>query len=169
MEHSANVSSNARGPAGVSITRVLRASRELVWVVWTDAAHVRRWWGPHGFTIAGYAADLRPGGTLRYEMRAPDGTLYPSSGTFEDVVPQERYVTLGVVEIAGHAAFEARTMAAFAENGDETIVTISQTYSNVTRAGADAIDGAHAGWTQQFERLEAYLAGLQQQAREVIS
>jgi uncharacterized protein YndB with AHSA1/START domain len=140
-----------------SMTRVLDAPRDLVWAVWTDPAHVTQWWGPHGFSLPVYEADLRPGGTLRYEMQAPDGTRYPSTGTFEEVVPPERIVTFGVVEISGTVAFEARTTVTFEEHANKTTVRVTQTYAKVTPAGNNAIAGASVGWTQQFEKLEAYL------------
>ncbi len=140
-----------------STSRVLDYPRDLIWAVWTDPAHVKQWWGPHGFSLPVYEADLRPGGTLHYEMEAPDGSRYPSTGTFEEVVPLERIVTFGVVEIDGSPAFEARTTVTFAENGNATTVAATQTYAKTTAAGNAAIAGASAGWTQQFERLEAHL------------
>jgi uncharacterized protein YndB with AHSA1/START domain len=145
------------GTPAIEITRVFDAPLALVWRVWTDPVHVKQWWGPHGFTTPLYEADLRTGGTLRYHMRAPDGSVFPSEGRFEEVVPHERIVVVGAVEIAGNVAFTARTEARFSEANGRTTVAIRQTYTNVSPIGRQAIDGAPVGWTQQFERLEAYL------------
>jgi uncharacterized protein YndB with AHSA1/START domain len=142
------------------MTRVFNAPRALVWAVWTDPKHATHWWGPHGFTTPVYEADLRSGGAFRVHMRAPDGTIFPNVGTFEEVVAPERLVMFGVVEIGGSVAFEARTTVTFEERGATTAVIVHQAYLNVTAAGADAISGAREGWTQQFERFEAYLGGL---------
>lgn len=58
-------------------------------------------------------------------------------------------------------AFEARTIVMFEDRGATTAVTVTQTYYKTTPAAAEnAIAGAEVGWTQQFERLEAYLRGL---------
>lgn len=76
----------------LSLTRVLDSPRTLVWSVWSDPAQAVHWWGPHGFTVPAYEADLRPGGAFRYEMRAPDGSFFPEDGAFEEVVPNERIV-----------------------------------------------------------------------------
>jgi hypothetical protein len=66
----------------------------------------------------------------------------------------------GVVEIGGNVAFEARTTVTFEERGEATAVIVHQAYLNVSAVGADAISGARVGWTQQHDRLEAYLGGL---------
>jgi uncharacterized protein YndB with AHSA1/START domain len=144
----------------MSMTRVLNAPRELVWEVWTNPKHASQWWGPNGFTTPVYEADVRPGGKLRVHMRAPDGTIFPSVGIFEDVVPPERLVTGGTVEIGGSIAFDVRTEITFAEHEGKTTVTVLQTYTIVTEAAKGAIGGAHEGWSQQFDRLEAYLREL---------
>jgi uncharacterized protein YndB with AHSA1/START domain len=141
----------------IDITRTFDAPLSLVWRVWTDPEHVKHWWGPHGFSTPVYEADLRTGGTLRYHMRAPDGTVFPSEGRCEEVVPHERIVVSGVVEIAGNVAFTARTEARFSESNGRTTIAIRQTYTNVTPVGRQAIEGAPIGWAQQFERFEAYL------------
>jgi len=73
-------------------TRVFDAPRELVWKVWTDPKHVARWWGPHGFTNPVCELDVRPGGAIRIHMRGPDGTVYPMTGVYLEVVEPERIV-----------------------------------------------------------------------------
>jgi uncharacterized protein YndB with AHSA1/START domain len=148
----------AQGSVELTMTRVFNAPRNLVWTVWTEPAHAMQWWGPHGFTTPVYEADLRPGGALVVHMRAPDGTIFPSTGTFEEVVPPERLVMFGEVEIAGEPAFEARTSVTFEEHDGKTTVTVHQAYSKLTAAGAGAVAGAREGWSQQLDRLEAYLS-----------
>jgi len=144
-------------PPTIELARVFDAPLALVWQVWTDPEHVKHWWGPHGFTTPLYEADLRTGGTMRYHMRAPDGTVFPSEGRFEDVVLHERIVVVGTVEIAGSVVFTARTEARFSEANGRTTVEIRQTYTNVSPIGQQAIQGAPEGWAQQFERFDSYL------------
>ena len=141
----------------IEITRVFDAPLALVWQVWTEPEHVKQWWGPHGFTTPVYESDLRTGGIMRYHMRAPDGSVFPSEGRFEDVVLHERIVIVGAVEIAGTLAFTARTEVRFSEANGRTTVAIRQTYTNVSPIGKQAIQGAPEGWAQQLERFEAYL------------
>jgi uncharacterized protein YndB with AHSA1/START domain/uncharacterized glyoxalase superfamily protein PhnB len=145
-------------PAAVSLTHELEAPLARIWTAWTEPAAVSRWWGPHGFTITSFESDLRPGGVMRYEMQGPDGSVYPSSGTFEDVVPSQRIVTLAKITIGATVAFEARTAVTFEDRGAKTLVSVAQTFSKLTPQGEQAVAGAPEGWAQQFERLEAYLA-----------
>jgi uncharacterized protein YndB with AHSA1/START domain len=79
-------------------------------------------------------------------MRAPDGSVFPSEGRFEEVIPHELIVVVGEVEIAGNAAFTARTEVRFSEANGRTTVAIHQTYTSVSTIGQQAIDGASVGW-----------------------
>jgi len=56
------------------ISRVFDAPRERVWKAWTDAAELKKWWGPQEFKVHTCKVDLRPGGSFHYGMTAPDGT-----------------------------------------------------------------------------------------------
>jgi uncharacterized protein YndB with AHSA1/START domain len=129
--------------------------------VWTNPEHVKQWWGPNGFTTPVYDADLRTGGKLVIHMHGPDGTVYPQEGSFEEVVPGERIVTAGTVELNGRAAFVAHTAVTFEDEGQSTRIGVRQTYTDVTPEAKDAMAGAPIGWAQQFERLDVYLRDLQ--------
>ena len=50
----------------IVITRVFKASRRLVFEVWTRPEHVKQWYGPRDFTLVSCQIDLRPGGSYRY-------------------------------------------------------------------------------------------------------
>lgn len=65
----------------------VRAPRELVFRAFTELEHVRHWWGPFGFTNAIEEMHVAPGGEWRFEMRGPDGTVYPNLIRFEIVAP----------------------------------------------------------------------------------
>jgi uncharacterized protein YndB with AHSA1/START domain len=136
-------------------TRTFDAPLALVWRVWTEVEHRNQWWGRPGFTTA-CELDLRPGGKLSIHMQSPEMTALVS-GTVEEVIENERLVTSGVMEMDGVAAFNTRLDVSFSEHAGTTSVTVRQTYSNFAGDSKPVIDGASAGWAQQFERLEAYL------------
>ncbi|HEX9222992.1 MAG TPA: SRPBCC domain-containing protein, partial [Candidatus Acidoferrales bacterium] len=103
------------------LTRVFDAPRELVFKVWTDPKHVAQWWGPHGFTNPVCELDLRPGGAIRIHMRGPDGTVYPMTGVYQEVVPPERLVfTSAALDANGNPMFEVLTTVTFAEESGKT-------------------------------------------------
>lgn len=60
----------------IVLTRVLDAPRELVFEAWTKAEHLTAWFCPKGFTTTTRAIDVRVGGAWRFDMVAPDGTLW---------------------------------------------------------------------------------------------
>lgn len=74
----------------LALTRVIAAPPARVYQAWTT--QLPRWWGPHGMTTPFCELELRPGGSFRTIMRAPDGTEYPTRGVFLDIVPHERIV-----------------------------------------------------------------------------
>ncbi len=149
-----NDSLTAATPA-LSITRILDAPRALVWRAWTDSAHVSRWWGPHGCTTTLDEADRRPGGRFRREMRTEGGAVIVVSGTFEEVVPEQRLVTIGILERPGAPATTSRMTVTFEDRGDKTELTILQTSADF---GEDYVANAKIGWAEAFEKLEAHLA-----------
>lgn len=53
-----------------TIERVVAASPERVWQLWTTAEGISRWWAPEGFRTDVTQLDLRAGGELTYTMTA---------------------------------------------------------------------------------------------------
>src|SRR5258708_34256608 len=76
----------------MSLTRVCDAPRELIWKLWTEPEHIRKWWGPKGFTLPRGEMEFHPGGTYRFVMRGPDGPNNPFHAVNREVVPTERIV-----------------------------------------------------------------------------
>lgn len=62
------------------LSRVFDAPCELVFRVWTDREHFAAWFGPAGFAITTHEADIRVGGRWRFDIRGPDGKVYPNRG-----------------------------------------------------------------------------------------
>jgi len=59
----------------VVATRVVDASRTLVWDIWTKPEHVPQWMtGPEGWTMPVCDIDLRPGGEWHFVWRQADGS-----------------------------------------------------------------------------------------------
>jgi uncharacterized protein YndB with AHSA1/START domain len=56
--------------AKVTLERTYRASLDDVWEMWTTKDGIESWWGPDGFAVKVHEIDVRPGGTLLYEMIA---------------------------------------------------------------------------------------------------
>jgi uncharacterized protein YndB with AHSA1/START domain len=63
-------------------SRIVNASRDIVYKAWTDPNHLKNWWGPAGFTNTFNEFDLRPGGKWSFIMHGPDKGNYPNECEF---------------------------------------------------------------------------------------
>ncbi len=74
----------------LSVTRLIDASPEEVYRVWTE--RTGEWFAPRPYTTPVVELDLRPGGRCLTVMKAPDGTDMPHEGVFLEVVPNRKLV-----------------------------------------------------------------------------
>ena len=58
----------------VTLTRVIKAPRELVWKAWTDTEMLKQWWGPEQFTNPVVQGDVKVGGVMHITMHGPKGS-----------------------------------------------------------------------------------------------
>jgi uncharacterized protein YndB with AHSA1/START domain len=140
------------------ITRVFDAPRELVFKTWTDPKHLAQWWGPKGFTNPVCEVDARAGGAIRIHMRAPDGIVYPMSGTFEEITPPERLVFVSsALDESGKSMFDILTTVVFADQHGKTALTLQARVIKATAQAPQYLKGMQAGWTQSLDRLSDHL------------
>ncbi|CAN7737869.1 SRPBCC family protein [Paenibacillus sp. LjRoot153] len=142
------------GDREIVITRVIDASRELVFEAWTKEEHLSKWWGPQGFTTTFQTFDLKPGGTWQFIMHGPDGVDYPNTNVFVEIVKPERIVIK-------HDVFPHFQATALFENMDGKT---KLTYSSVFEEKADVFDKvkvyAVPGAEQTMDRLKEHLASM---------
>jgi uncharacterized protein YndB with AHSA1/START domain len=119
---------------------------------------VVNWWGPDGFSTTIEKMDVRPGGVWKHTMHGPDGTDYPNSSVFKEVVKPERIVyTHGGGREGGPGASFVATWT-FEAIGDQTRLTIRMVFA--TAADRDLVVreyGAVEGAKQTLGRLADYL------------
>ena len=140
------------------ITRVFDAPRELIWKAWTDSKHLAQWWGPQGFTNPVCKLDLRSGGAIRIDMRGPDGTIYPMTGIYQEIVEPERLVfTSAALDEKGNPLFEVLTTITFTAQDGKTKLTVHASVAKVTPEAKPYLDGMDEGWKQSLDRLGEYL------------
>jgi uncharacterized protein YndB with AHSA1/START domain len=146
-------------PLALAATRIYDAPRELVFAMWTDAAHLARWWGPDGFTTTTSAFDARPGGVWRFVMHGPDGRDYNNLITFDEIVPPERIAYHHRGGDAEPVLF--RTTVVFEDLGDRTRLTMRGVFpSAAERARVITDHGADKGMAQTLGRLGVHLAAV---------
>jgi uncharacterized protein YndB with AHSA1/START domain len=154
------------------ISREFNAPRQLVWKAWTEREHLMNWFGPHGCAVIHANMDIRPGGTLHYAIRMPDGKEMWGKFFYRELVPPHKIVLVncfsdaagGVTRHPLHAMWplEMLTTTTLAESGGKTLLTIEWVPINATEEERQCFDsmrdGMTQGWTGTFKQLEEYLA-----------
>jgi len=137
------------------ITRIFDAPCWLVFKMWTEPAHLVRWWGPRGFTTISGRMEVRPGGVWSRSMRAPDGRVIRKHGVYREIVMPERLVFTYVTDDpVGNPGPETLVTVTFTDLGRKTRLTLHQGGFESVLAG----EAHHAGWTSCLERLAEHLS-----------
>jgi uncharacterized protein YndB with AHSA1/START domain len=81
------------------LERVFDAPRELVFQMFKDSEHLKRWWGPRGWELPVSKLDFRPGGVWHYCMKCVDknqGDFYGMESwgkqVYHEIVEPEKIV-----------------------------------------------------------------------------
>lgn len=67
------------------LTRVFDASPARVFQAWTDPAQLAAWFGPEGHSVTVKDGRFVAGGLVRFDMRGPQGQVWPSRFTLLEV------------------------------------------------------------------------------------
>lgn len=141
------------------ITRLLDAPPALAFQVWSDPAHVARWWGPRergeDFTTPVCEMDFQVGGSYRICIRSPAGRELWQRGRYLEIIAPERLVFTFAWDNLPDMGWETLVTVIFAAHGP------SQTQMTFTQIGLPSVaerDGHIQGWTQCVDRLATYLA-----------
>ena len=145
-------------PLEMEMTRLIRAPRPLVWEAWTQVDQLQQWWGPKHFTNPRCEFDLRVGGPIRVDMRAPDGTIYPMGGEFEEIDPPRRLVFLtSALDANGDPIFVNRNTVLFREVEGNTEIALHVRVITTTDAAWQYLKGMREGWSLSLDKLASLI------------
>jgi uncharacterized protein YndB with AHSA1/START domain len=148
----------APGPARVfSFSRLIDAPRERVYAAWAEPERMAQWFAPAPFELVVHRMDFRPGGRFRMAMRGPDGSDFPFSGRYGEIVPGEKLTWAG--ELGDGPPEQLTTVVTFKDEGGKTRLDARQTFHVITPDIEQALAGADAGWNMTLDQLTAYVAG----------
>jgi uncharacterized protein YndB with AHSA1/START domain len=149
---------DAEAPQALTITRVFDAPRALVFKLWSEPAHLARWWGPHGWNVASVVMDFRAGGAWKVCLRSADGLDFWMGGEYREIRAPERLVFSFKWDAAhGKAKLDTVATITLTEQGGKTRLDLHQ----APFAALDARASHQGGWGDTFDRLAAYLAALE--------
>jgi uncharacterized protein YndB with AHSA1/START domain len=136
----------------LTIKRRFNAPPEKVFSAWTDPEKVKRWMGPGAVVVLSAESDLRTGGRYRWIMKSPDGEQHDVSGTYREVVPNEKLVFTWAWKSTPER--ESLVTVTLKKDGDGTVMTLQHEQF----FDEEARDRHNQGWTGAMDKLEAYLA-----------
>jgi uncharacterized protein YndB with AHSA1/START domain len=126
----------------LTLVRIIDAPRSTVWKVWTNSRQLAQWWGPKGFSNPVCEVDVRPGGKIRIDMRGPDGTIYPMSGKYLEIVePSLLVFTSAALNKNGKPLFQVFNTVTFAEQDGKTKLIMHASVSEITPEAAPHLTG----------------------------
>jgi len=143
------------------VEREFEAPRELVWDAWTKPEHVSKWWGHGGAPLHACEIDLRVGGSYRYVMKGPDGSEYPTVGTYREIVEHERLNYTMTLDIAPFNEHVSVILDSFEQlpNG-RTKLTMRTEYDSAETLQGWLANGAEQGAIESLDRFAAHLESL---------
>jgi len=142
------------GTGWLELSCVVDAPAEQVFALLTEPGQLRRWWGPHGFTVERADVDLRVGGAYRLTMRPPTGEVFHIAGEYVEVVRPARLVMTFRYEEPTPDDRETVVTLVLAAAGAGTRVDLGQG----AFATQERLELHRGGWTDSFDRLRATAA-----------
>ncbi len=141
----------------IVLVRVLDATRDAVFAAWTDADSFCQWFGPEGFTCTVREMDVRPGGRARFDMTAPDGTLYTNRFDYLEVVPDERLVLEHGSDVTEDPARFRVTITLDEQTDGKTVLTLRQLHPTAEHRNSAIGFGAVELGLQTLQKLARHL------------
>jgi uncharacterized protein YndB with AHSA1/START domain len=146
------------------IERTFNAPVSLIWQLWTEPEHFKKWYGPKGFAVPVAELVLRVGGKRLICMASPDGKMKMwTTGEYVEIVPNQRlvYTESPADENGNVVSPSAMGMPDGYPASTEVTVLLEnlggRTRMVMTHAGMAADSGAGGGWNQAFDKLAEHL------------
>ncbi|MFD2331061.1 SRPBCC domain-containing protein [Cohnella sp. GCM10020058] len=163
------MASRVEGDRVLVLERVFDAPRELVFKMFKEAEHLKRWWGPRGWEIPVCNVDFRPGGVWHYCMKCVDpnqGQFYGmeswGKGVYKEIVEGEKLVYVDYFSDAEGGTNDALpstevTMVFIDEAGGKTRLISSSEYESAEALKTVMDMGMLQGIAETWDRLEELL------------
>jgi uncharacterized protein YndB with AHSA1/START domain len=147
------------------VERQFTALRTLMFQVFTQPEHLKRWWAPQPFTIPICTIDLRPGGIWHYCMRSPEGQDHWARSVYSEIVLPEKlvYTSTFADEQANpiEGMPEYLTTVIFTEEAGKTRVAAYVQFTSAAALKIVVDMGMQQGMSMTWDYLIEYVQELQ--------
>lgn len=139
----------------LTLEKRFAATPAQIWAALSDPDILPLWWGPDGFSCQTKEIDLRAGGQWRFDMIAPDGTIFANRHRYHLYEPLQHIAYILDDDGAGMPAIAAEITLIPLESG--TLLTLRMTFgTEAARREAEAYHAVEMGY-QTLGKLAAYL------------
>lgn len=160
-EHS--LSSRA-GEREFVVERQFSAPRTLIFQVFTQPEHLKRWWAPLPYTLPICTIDLQPGGIWHYCMRSPEGQDHWARSVYREIVPPEKLVYTSTFSDEHANPIEGipehLTTVTFTEEADKTRVSALVQFASAAALKVAVDMGMLQGMNMTWDELVVYVQAL---------
>ncbi len=125
MKNTGTLKIEARGDREIVMTRVFDAPRELVFDALTKPELLKRWFGPHGWTLTDCEVDLRVGGAWRFFSHGRTATRWACAVSIARIVRPERVVYTESFDDWAEAGAALITATLVEHDGRTTLTCVS--------------------------------------------
>jgi len=158
-----NAAAKIHGERSITLTRLIKAPRALVWKAWTDKEMLRQWWGPEMFTNPVVQGDVKVGGSMHITMHGPKDTPFdrdfPMTKRYVEIVPNSRLVfENNAIGDGGEILIQGLTTVTFSDEAGGTRMVMQTNAKAMTEMAVAMIGGMDQGWSGSFDKLERLLA-----------
>lgn len=147
------------------VERYFTAPRTLVFQVFTQPEHLKRWWAPQPYTIPTCTINLRPGGIWHYSMRSPEGQEHWARSVYREIIPPEKLVYTSTFADEHANSIEGipehLTTIIFTEEAGKTKATARIQFSNAEALKVALDMGMLQGMNMTWDYLIEYIQQLQ--------
>lgn len=156
----------------LTLERVFDAPPSLVFQVFSQAEHLKHWWGPRGWEITHCTVDFQPGGAWHYCMTCKDkeqGDFYGmeswGKGIYKEIVTDEKIVYVDYFSdkdgnLSDEMPATLATLRFEPFEGKTKLVNVSE-YDSAESLKAVLDMGMEQGIGETWDRLSEHLAEIQ--------
>ena len=143
--------------------RTYRAPRELVWMAFTEADRIRKWWGPKACPVSYCTLDFRIGGVWLYSLKCSEDAEHWAKAVYQEIEPLQKIVYAAYfVQGSNGELLEGwpslgLTTILFTEEAGSTHVTARIQCKTAEGLTALTSMGMIPGFTETLRNLEDFL------------
>ena len=138
------------------ISRSFDAPASVLFALWSQPEHLKRWMGPANFTCPEAEIDFRIGGAYRAMIKSAERGENWFRGVYREIEQDKRLVFTFAWDKGPSAGVETLVTVTFEERDGRTI----QTFHQKPFLSVESRDSHVGGWNGTFDKQHAYATKL---------